>query len=381
VVIHEAPERCDACQSRLSDAQVMETRQVFDLPILKFEVTEHRVMQAHCTCGKAHRGRFPQAVTASVQYGPKALAAMVHLNQNHMVPIKRTASLMEEFFGLPVSQGTVIKASVEAAQRLQPTVQAIGQALVNAPVVHADETGLRVAGALHWMHVLASNELTWVGCHPKRGGAAFEALGLLGQFKGTLIHDGWKPYRALQCGHGLCNAHHLRELTYVFEELGQAWAGDMIELLRHANHLDNATQLAAPGTTVDEQEVQQLRDLYEAILDDGDECNPRQSALGKPGRTKQSKPANLLSRLRQYADDVWRFITEPNVPFTNNVAEQTVRMPKVKQKISGCFRTLDGANTFCVIRSYLATMHKQGANLFDSLTQTFLGSTPQPRMA
>ncbi len=382
LVTHAPPERCDACRRRLGVAVVVETRQVFDLPRLGFEVTEHEVTQASCACGKTHRGQFPDNVRAAVQYGPQALAAIVHLNQHHMVPIKRTATLMGEFFGLKVSEATVFKASAQAGERLSPTVAAIAQAFLLQPTVHADETGLRVAKTLHWMHVMATQSLTWVACHAKRGGAAFDALGILPKFHGTLIHDGWKPYRALECGHGLCNAHHLRELTYVFEELGQAWAGDMIELLTHANHIDNANRAAAcpPNYTAPAyaQGVRDLRSLFEAILDQGDALNPRAGASGKRGATKQSKPANLIQRLRVYADDVWRFMAQPDVPFTNNIAEQAVRMPKVKQKISGCFRTIEGANTFCVIRSYLATMHKQGANLFDSLVQTFQSATPQP---
>jgi transposase len=372
IITHKAPAQCDACQRNLPAGSVGETRQVFDLPVLKYEVTEHRVMQATCTCGRVHVGEFPPYVRASVQYGPAAQAAMVHLSQHHMMPLQRTASLMGDFFGMPLSQATVVKACADAQERLSPTVQAIATALQSAPVAHADESGLRVASALHWLHVVATQTLTWVGVHAKRGALAFEALGILPQFKGTLIHDGWAPYRALECGHGLCNAHHLRELTYVHEELKQPWAGDMIELLTHASGLPQPVQRHQQG---------HLRYVYEEILSQAELANPRASPCGKRGRTKQSKATNLIGRLRQHADDVWRFMTEPGVPFTNNVAEQAVRMPKVKQKISGCFRTLQGAETFCVIRSYLATMHKQGANLFESLVQTFQDAPPQPRLA
>ena len=384
VIEHAPPECCGACQRKLGTPVVVESRQVFDLPTLAYEVTEHRVMESVCTCGKAHRGQFPENVTASVQYGPAAQAAMVHLNQNHMLPLKRTATLMDELFGLSVSEATVLNASIEAAERLTPTVDAIGQAFLKQPTVHADETGLRVVKKLHWMHVLATKSLTWVACHAKRGGVAFDELGILPKFKGTLIHDGWKPYRALSCSLGLCNAHHLRELTYVFEELKQDWAGDLIEVLTHADHLNNTN--CADGKVPDYadpkycQEVMDLRTLYEAILNEGDKVNPRVVASGKRGITKQSKAANLIGRLRDYADDVWRFMEQPNVPFTNNIAEQAVRMPKVKQKVSGCFRTTQGADTFCTIRSYLATMHKQGARLFDSLVNTFRGSPPQPNL-
>ena len=168
-----------------------------------------------------------------------------------------------------VSQATVVKAAQAGAEILQPTVQGIGQAAVSSAVLHADETGIRVAKKLHWLHVLASDALTWIGCHPKRGTEAFQALALLQQFRGVLVHDGWMPYKALQCQHALCNAHHLRELTYLLEEQGQAWAGDMIELLTHASHLDNVNCADGQSPNYNSQkyqtQVRDLRHLYDAI--------------------------------------------------------------------------------------------------------------------
>ncbi|TMQ74487.1 Transposase [Candidatus Accumulibacter phosphatis] len=210
---------------------MVETRQVFDLPPLRFEVTEHQVLAATCACGQVCRGEFPEGVSSPVQYGPAAWAAVVHLTHHPMMPVQRTAQLMGDFFELPMAEATVLAAAKEAVVRLSPTVGAIGEALQVAEVAHADETGLRVAGSLHWMHVMATTLLTWVACHAKRGRQAFDDLGILAGFLGTLIHDGWKPYRDLLCKHGQCNAHHLRELTYLFEDLGQAWAGRMIDLL------------------------------------------------------------------------------------------------------------------------------------------------------
>jgi transposase len=186
IVIHDVPQQCPACQRKLPVACVGETRQVFDLPTLAFEVTEHRAMRAVCRCGHVHTGAFPVGVNAGVQYGPRAQAAMVHLNQNHAVPVQRTAALMQDLFGLPVSQATVVKAGLDGAEILRPTVQAIGQAAVASAVLHADETGMRVARKLHWLHVLATDTLTWLGCHPKRGTEAFDALALLQQFQGVL---------------------------------------------------------------------------------------------------------------------------------------------------------------------------------------------------
>jgi transposase len=385
VVIHDVPDQCQSCHLKLPFAYVAETRQVFDLPILQFEVIEHHAMQSICSCGHVHTGQFPAGVNATVQYGPRAQAAMVHLNLNHAVSVQRTAALMQDFFGLSVSQATVVKAAQAGAEHLRPTVQDIGQAIVDAAVAHADESGLRVAKKLHWLHVLVTDTLTWMGCHPKRGGEAFESLALLQQFKGVLVHDGWLPYKALACQHALCNQHHLRELTYLLEELGQAWAGDMIELLTHANHQDNLNCLDGKAPIYEskkyQSEVRDLRALYDAILAQAQAENPIALSTGKRGRPKQSKATNLIGRLRDYSDDVWRFMTQANVPFTNNRAEQTVRMPKVKQKVSGCFRTPQGAQDYCIIRSYCATMHKQGANIFESLVGAFKGTTPQPSFA
>lgn len=376
IEVHAPPARCDACGAPLGEALVVEKRQVFDIPPLRHEVTEHQVLAAVCVCGKTHRGQFPDHVSAPVQYGPRLKAAVAHLTHHHMMPVFRTGNLMGDLFGLPLADATVLAINEEARQRLAPTVAAIGEALKTAPVAHADETGIKVAGKLYWLHVLATTNVTWLGCHANRGKQAFDAFGILGKFVGTLVHDGWRPYRELACTHALCNAHHLRELTYVFEEMGQLWANRLIELLVAACH-----EVERTGGRLAPERLAFYRHTYEAILAEGEAVNPRAPPSGKRGRTGQSKPLNLIDRLRTHADDVWRFATDHNVPFSNNVAEQAVRMPKVKQKISGGFRTLAGLETFCVIRSYLATLHKQGYNLFQALTKTFQGNVPQPRFA
>jgi len=373
---HAPPERCDACGGSLADAVVVEARQVFDIPPLGHEVTEHQVLAAVCSCGKTHRGEFPADVSAPVQYGPRLKAAVVQLTHHHMMPVSRTGDLMGDLFGLPLSDATVLAINEQASTLLAPTVMAMGEALKTTPVVHADETGMKVAGTLYWLHVLATTVVTWIGCHANRGKKAFDAFGILDEFVGTLIHDGWKPYRDLACVHALCNAHHLRELTYVFEEMGQAWANRMIELLVAACHETNqAGGVLMPGC------LASYRREYDAILSAGEAANPRAPPSGKRGRTRQSKALNLIDRLRGHADDVWRFANDHKVPFSNNVAEQAVRMPKVKQKVSGGFRTQAGLESFCTIRSYLATLHKQNANLFQALTQAFQGSVHQPRFA
>ena len=373
---HFPPSHCDTCHRPLPTAMVVETRQVFDIPPLRHEVTEHRVFEARCACGKVHRGKFPAAISAPVQYGPYIKATVVHLTHHHMMPVSRTGDLTGDLFGLLLSDATVLSINNEACALLAPTVAAMGETLKAAPVAHADETGMRVAGSLHWLHVLATPMLTWIGRHVNRGRLAFDSFGILTAFTGTLVHDGWKPYRDLACLHALCNAHHLRELTYVFEEMEQAWAKHMIDLLVEACHEVDATggPLATPR-------IVHYRCAYAGILAQGEAANPRAPPSGRRGRTRQSKALNLLDRLRIHADDVWRFTTDHGVPFSNNVAEQAVRMPKVKQKISGGFRTSAGLDTFCTIRSYLATLHKQKFNLFHALTLTFQGAPPQPRFS
>ena len=371
---HAPASHCDACHRPLDTAVVVESRQVFDLPALRGVVTEHQLLEVQCRCGKVHRGRFPAAVSAPVQYGAHAKAAVVQLTHHHRLPLARTGELMDDLFGLPMSAATVLAIQAEAQVLLAPIVAAMGEALKAAPVAHADATGMRVAGKIHWLQVLATPLLTWLGAHPKRGQLAFDAFGLLIAFAGTLIHDGWKPYRELACQHGLCNARHLRELTYVCEQMGQAWAKRLIDLLVAACHA-----VATAGAPLPAERIAYYRADFDRILTTGAAANPRAPPSGQRGRTKQSKALNLIDRMRLYADDVWRFMTDPGVPFSNNLAEQAVRMPKVKQKVSGGFRTAGGLETFCTIRSYLATLHKQETNLFHALTLTFQGMPPQPR--
>jgi transposase len=210
-----------------------------------------------------------------------------------MMPVARTGALIGDFFGLPMSDGAVWAANEEAQTLLQEPVAAIGRALQEAPVAHADETGARVAGQLQWLHVLATATLTWIGCHPNRGQKAFEAFGLLTGFLGTLIHDGGKPYRELRCQQGLCNAHHLRELTYLFEEMSQVWAKRLIDWLTETCH-----EVHAAKGILSPERRDHILGLYADILGEGEAANPRAPPSGRRGRSKQSKATNWLARLR-----------------------------------------------------------------------------------
>ena len=376
IVTCPVPSHCADCHRPLPDGGVIETRQVFDIPRPRPAVTEYQLIEARCICGKVHRGEFPVGVAGPVQYGPHIKAAVVHLTHHHMMPVARTGALSEELLGLPLSDATVLAIQAEANLILTPLVAEMGQALKVAPIAHTDETGMHVSGKLYWLHVVATTLLTWIGCHAKRGRQAIDAFGILTEFVGTLVHDGWKTYRDLACTHALCNAHHLRELTFVFEEMRQAWANRLIDALIGA-----LKEVKATGEPLPTERMAHYRSLYAEILAEGNAANPRAPPTGKRGKAKQNKARNLLDRLILYADDVLRFATDHDVPFSNNVAEQAVRMPKVKQKISGGFRTLAGLESFCTIRSYLATLQKQGSNTFDALILAFKGNPPLPRFA
>ena len=380
-VIHSPQHtHCKDCDVRLIDPEQAESRQVFDLPRRQFEVTELQVHTAECSCcDKVYWGEFPAGVTSSVQYRQEVKAVAVHLSTYQMLPVKRTAKLIDDLFGLPISEATVISSLNEASERVQPIVDAIGEALLKAKVANADETGLRIKGGLHWIHLLTTPLLTWMACHAKRGKEAFDELGILAFFLGTFVHDGWKSYRELNCLHTLCNVHHLRERVYIFEQCQQTWAEDRIKLLTLACHEVN--EAFKVQVLLSPERCAYFRGRYTEILTVGEALNQLLPSLGKQGRVKQSKATNLLLRLRAYEEDVWRFAYNHDIPFTHNLAEQSVPMPKVKQKVSGFFRTELGAATFCTIRSYLATLHKQGNNPLQALIQTFKGQPTQPRFA
>lgn len=370
VIEHRLPDRC-ACGSLLKATPVYERRQVFDIPVARFQVTEHRTWQARCRCGREHRSAFAEGVDQLVQYGPNVKALAVHLTQGQLLPLWRSAQLIEQLFGLSVSVATVHAWIGEAAQRLAPEVERIGQALTLTPVAHADESGLRVEAKLHWLHTVASHNLTWYGAHPQRGAPAMQAHGILPKRIGVLVHDCWPPYWHMPGEHALCNAHLIRELVFVHESTAQPWAAQMIRhLCRARDHCEAARreqQQALPNPL-----RQRIERRYEAILAQARVCHPPQvRTQPRRGRVKQSVAFNLVNRLTQHANAVLRFVSDLTVPFTNNLGERAIRMPKVKQKVSGSFRTLKGAQDFCTIRSYLDTAIKQGHNMFEALRSAF----------
>ena len=375
-VDHPLPPHCLRCHSALplAQAEVAERRQVIDIPTTIFDVIEHRTLAVTCNCGQAHVSSFPAAVTETVQYGPHVRAFGVHLTQGQMLPYARAAELIFDVYGLAISPATLLAWVAEARTALQATADQIADQLRAAPVLNADESGLRVAGKLHWLHIAASDTLTWYGVHAKRGLEAIEAHGILPKRLGVLVHDCWAPYWKLDDSiHALCNAHLLRELVYVKEITGQQWPESMMQLLLGANRVCTAAR--RQQRTLDPNDVAAFRTVYDALVREGEAIHPETAQRpGQRGRKKQSVAANLLRRFRLHADAVLRFISDPAVPFTNNVGERAVRMPKVKQKISGCFRTLAGAEHFCVIRSCLDTLRKQGYGMLTVLQRAFAGN-------
>ena len=382
VIEHKASPRCAVCHGQLQEHEILERRQVFELPPLQMQVIEHRLLGGRCACGAWHEGAWPAGLNAPAQYGASVKAMAVSLSQQHLIPLARVCEVMQDAFGLDLSQASVLQFNRQAAQALVGTVASIGQAVQSAPVVHADESGIRVKGQLHWLHCLVTQNLTWLGQHAKRGTVAFDELGLLTGVRGTLVHDGLASYKELDCTHSLCNAHHLRELVLAHEQDKpfDGWAQEMMDLLLLAN-----TEVRQRAAALPQERQLWYATQWDALLARAQTFNPEDKDYLQHapmrGRRKQSTTFNLIRRLRLHRDDVWRFMTQAGVPFTNNLAEQAIRMCKVKQKISGCFRTLDGANTFFTNRAYLATMKKQKANLLHCLHSVFSGQPLQPQFS
>lgn len=363
-------EVCPKCHGHgLGKERVLgyESRQVFDLPERPLAVTEHRAEIKSCPhCGEEVRANFPAGVSAPVQYGPRFQSLMVYLNQQQLLPYDRLAQVCEDLFGQPLSAGTLATANERAYEKLTPFAQALVNQLPQAPVVHLDESGLRVQGTLHWLHVASTAKLTFYGVHPKRGTEAMDAFGIIGACRQWVVHDHWKPYFAYQeCLHALCNQHLLRELKFLWEEQHEVWAQQLSHLL-----LEFHRQRQHHGE-LNERQFKRALKRYRRIVRRGRYRHPR-LASGQ-GRCAQSKAANLLDRLENFDLCVLAFLFDERVPFTNNQGEQDIRMIKVRQKISGCFRTLRGAQIFCRIRSYLSTCRKQGRNLWEAIQEAIVG--------
>ena len=385
VVTHEVTE-CSKCGNSLKSVGAIdyELRQVHELPPLRLQVIEHQAEVKCCpACAAMSQGTFPADVTVPVQYGSGLRGLMVYLMNAQLLPSDRTREVLREVFGCDISEGTLYNARVQCFKQLAPVEQQIKKSLEAAAVIHCDETGLRVNRKLWWLHVASTAELTYYFVHPKRGREALNEMDVLPTFKGISVHDGWASYFKHSCIHALCNAHHLRELRFIAERYEQPWAEAMMTLLTTIKaQVDSAKADAQAALSAPQRLGFKL--LYQALLAHGFKANPLPTVAAdapkKRGRTKQSPGKNLLDRLNRHEAAVLAFMDDFRVPFDNNQAERDVRMMKLKQKISGCFRSAEGAREFCRIRGYISTLRKQGLTVLDALKSIFIGSPVFPRL-
>ena len=369
VIVTHTPTSCTECGSNLEKVQgsCVEQRQVFDIPQPKINVTEYRVEEKKCPCcGEITRASFPENIKGPVQYGDRIRALIAYFSHEHFIPVDRVCEIFKDIFGVPLSPGTCANVDERLFANLEIFEAGLKAHLLAAHVLHFDETGMRCEKKLHWVHVASLQAATFYTMHAKRGQEAMDAANILPKYQGTAVHDHWFPYFAYaQMKHGLCNAHHLRELVFVHEQEKEAWAQQMYDFLILANkEVDKHAEL---GSLPPEMELQIEQD-YQQILTEGFAYHASLPSLptGKRGKTKQRDGKNLLDRLNEKRDCVLRFVQDFSVLFTNNQGEQDIRMVKLRQKIGGCFRVFRGGEIFCRIRSYISTARKQGWNIWDA---------------
>lgn len=335
----------------------VEKRQVFELYISR-NVIEYQAEILEDETGQRFVASFPKDVTKAVQYGQSVKAHAVYMSQYQLLPYNRIEEYFSEQLQIPLSQGSLFNFNQEAFDNLSEFDKKIKQKLSESDVLHVDETSININGKKHWLHSASNLYWTQFFPHEKRGTEAMNAMNIIPNFTGVLCHDHWKPYYSYtNCSHSLCNAHHLRELTRACEQDDQIWAGQMKALLKEMND-----SVHENGGCLSKEESDSYRQDYQEILNAAEiECPPpdEQRKKGQRGRIKRSKARNLLERLDHFKDDVLRFMDDIKVPFTNNQGENDIRMTKVQQKISGCFRSPKGSGIFCRIRSYLSTCRKQ----------------------
>jgi transposase len=375
-VIEHQVSVCSSCQHDLQQVKACVTlrRQVVDIASPRLIVQEHRAEQKQCPgCQHITCASFPTTVAAPLQYGPMIGAAAVYLTQQQLLPLERTCEVLGDLLGVQMSEGTVGELIKRTASHLAPVEQQIKEALISSAVIHQDETGLYVMGKRYWEHVTSTATLTHYQVEKSRGQAALEAIGILSVFKGISIHDAWGSYFLYECEHAICLVHILRDLVFQAEEQGMVWAADLKELLLD---MKKATEQAREQGRhwLDPLEVADWEGAFLRLLDEGDQMTPRATAPpGTRGRIKQSTARNLLDRLRKHQKAVFCFLEDLRVDFDNNLAERDLRMIKVQQKVSGCFRSLSGAQAFSRIRGYLSTLRKQGLPLLSALQATLCG--------
>ena len=385
-VVEHRPAACMSCQMPLDASAPLvryERRQVHELPPVRLVIREHRALQVRCQrCEQISAGSFPAEASSRAQYGPQVRALSVYLLEQQLIPYARVRELLADLLGVRVSLGTLTRWVQQAATTLVPVEEAIKAALVRAPVLHSDETGVRRAGKLAWAHVACTRRLTHYAIHAKRGNEATDAIGILPSYHGVSVHDGWKPYHHYTaCRHALCNIHHVRELSFIEEQTQQVWASELKGvLLEMKAAVEQARARGEPQLPAAERQA--LVAHYEDLLSAGRAANPPpERPPGQRGRMKQSAACNLLERLSLGQGEVLAFLYDLSIPVDNNQAEQDLRMLKVQQKIAGSFRAESGSDAFARIRGYCASMRKQGVGLFAALQTVFTDHPLYPALA
>jgi len=381
-VVHEN-RTCKHCHAPLDNVAIIghDKRHVFDIPLIHIQVTEHPVEICRCpNCGHRNQAEFPADVGQPTQYGPNVKAQAVYFNNYHHIPLERTSEVIEDLYGHPISEAVIIRSDDECASEVEPADVRIREQLIGSHAVCFDETGIRVNGKLHWLNEGSTPDLTYYNIHPKRGKEGPDDTGILPEFEGNAVHDHRKPYFNYEnCSHSLCNAHHLRESKFVKDQCDQQWAGELGDLLVEIHNLVNLSRPIGylPSFMINDDESR-----YDQIVRKGLERNPpTEKIFGKKGRVKQSAQKNLPDRLKYYKPEVLKFMYDFGVPFDNNQAERDIRMVRVRQKISGCFRTLKGASIFCKIRGYISTAGKNSCNVMDAILKAFQGNPFVPTPA
>ena len=371
-IIKHKVDCCENCNKDLRRQKVIsiESRQVYDIPEIQIKVTEHQSEVKKCPCGHVNKS-FPTGVDYSVQYGPHIKGLVVYLQDYQLLPYERTKELVKDLFGHDISQGSLYNFRQHAFHQLESFERRLKELLRTCQVAGFDETGLRVMVQRLWLHSCSTNNHVYYEVHPKRGQQAMDAINILPHFTGIAIHDFWKSYYAYNCDHGACNAHLLRDLIFIKERFEQQWADDFIDLLLKMKNLKQKA-IARGQISVCKASLKKYRQLCDEIIEQGMEINPFKPPDKKSrGKYKKSPPRNLIERIKKRADDILRFFYDFRVPFDNNFSERDIRMIKVKQKISGCFRSLKGAHYFARVRSYIMTARKQNVNTFGALTTLF----------
>jgi len=383
-IVHKV-KRCKNCGKNMEEeiATDYERRQVFDIPPIKIFVEEHKAEIKKCSCGCTNIADFPEEVKSSVQYGPRITSSAVYLHDYQLIPYDRCCELLSDICGCELSPATLIKAENTCFEKLEPFEIEIKKLLSHSPVVHFDETGSRVNGQRHWLHVASTSQMTYYMVHAKRGSIAMDAMAILPGFTGTAVHDFWSPYFKYDCNHSLCNTHTTRELTGISENYFQKWSNEMKALLFEIKDCVDETRKISDSLEPDQIRI--FEEKYDRMTKIGFEENPPplipENQTKKPGRKRQSKSKNLLDRFADYKNDILRFMHDFDVPFENNLAERDVRMMKVQQKISGTFRSSHGADMFCRIRGYISTVKKNKISVIDSIMDAFSGRAFIPNIA